>query len=339
MKTIYCALVLSCLSLDSQAQTVTTPVVGGITLNFEQGSNFVGFALQPILELQSEVTIHASERNRVFLPATFTVTNGQYGSGAQATHVLEFIDSGVDEGFHAVISDTLAVGRELTLSKSVPAGVADGARVRVWRLWRIADVFGATNNRGLVGGSTPGGADLIMLPEGDDFDKYFYSTGGAQGVGWRSVAGGIADQSGVTLPFAGGLVIQALGARSVVLVGQVKTGKTKVTLQTGRNYLANLCPVNAGGATPSPAGLTLNSSGLQSSIAPGRVSALADLVLIWNGSGYTQYYYATGGLAGTGWRRVGGGNVDQGAVPLPDGAFVIQRRGAPVDVILNQGNY
>ena len=339
MKTIYRAFVLTFFALSLHAQTVTTPVVGGKTLNLQQGSNFVGFALQPVLELQSEVTIHASERQRIFLPATFTLTNGQYGSGVQATHVVEFIDPGANEGFHSVISQTLATGRELTLSKPVPAGVADGARVRVWRLWRIADVFGATNNRGLTGGGAATEADLIMLPNDGDFAKFFYSTGGAQGIGWRSVGGGDADQAGVTLPFAGGLVIQALGARSVVLVGQVKTGKTKVTLQTGPNYLANLCPVNAGGATPSPAGLTLNSSGLQSSIAPGRVSALADLVLIWNGSGYTQYYYATGGLAGTGWRRVGGGTADQGAVPLPDGAFVIQRRGAPVDVVLNQGNY
>lgn len=339
MKTILSVLTLTLLVVSSDAQTVTTPVVGGITLNLETGSNFVGFALQPVLELQTEVTIHASQRNRVFLPASFTLTDGQYGSGAQATHVLEFIDSGANEGFHAVITQTLASNRELTLSKPVPAGIADGARVRVWKLWTIADVFGATNNRGLVGGTTPASADTIMIPNGADFDKYFYSTSGAQGTGWRSVSGGAVNQSAVTLPFAGGLVIQALGARSVVFVGQVKTGKTQVTLQTGRNYLANLCPVNAGGATPSAAGLTLNSSGLQNYITAGKVSALADLVLIWNGSGYTQYYYAAGGLAGNGWRRVGGGAQDQGTVPLPDGAFVIQRRGAPVDVVLSQGNF
>jgi hypothetical protein len=44
-------------------------------------------------------------------------------------------------------------------------------------------------------------------------------------------------------------------------------------------------------------------------------------------------------LVGTGWRRIGAGSTDQGAVPMPDGAFVIQRRGAPTEVVLNQGNY
>jgi hypothetical protein len=321
------------------AQTVTTPVLGGLTLNLVQGSNFVGFALQPILELQANVTIHASQRNRIFLPATVSVTNGQYGSGTPATHVVEFIDAGVAEGFYSGITQTLATGRELVLATPVNAAGADGARIRIWRLWTLAGVFGAANSAGLLGGTTPGAADTIMLPNGAAFEKYFYSTGGAQGVGWRLVSGGLVDQAGVRVPFGGGMVIQALGARSMLLAGQVKTGKTRVTLQTGRNYVANLCPVNAGGAAPSAAGLTLATSGMQSFLAAGKVSALADLVLIWNGAGYSQYYYATGGLVGTGWRRVGGGSADQGAVPMPDGAFVIQRRGAPTEVVLSQGNY
>jgi len=336
---IFFAALLPFFVMASQAQTVTTPVVGGITLNLVQGSNFVGFALQPILELQVAVTIHATQRNRIFLSASAPVTDGQYGSGVQATHVVEFIDSGVAEGMHSVISQTLATGRELVLTNPVPAGVADGASIRIWKLWTLGEVFGATNTAGLVGGTAASSADLIMVSNGTEFVNYFYSTGGAQGVGWRLASGGVVDQSGVRVPFGGGLVIQALGARSLVLSGQVKTGKTRVTLQTGRNFLANLCPVNAGGTSPSAAGLTLATSGMQSFLTAGRVSALADLVLIWNGTGYNQYYYATGGLVGTGWRRIGAGSTDQGAVPMPDGAFVIQRRGAPTEVVLNQGNY
>lgn len=338
MKSFIASLCLFCGAVV-QAQTVTTPVVGGITLNLVQGSNFVGFALQPILELQAQVTIHATQRNRIFLPATVPVTDGQYGSGVQATHVVEFIDAGVVEGMTSVIGQTLATGRELVLTTQVNATVADGARVRIWRLWTLAEVFGATNTAGLSGGTTATAADVIMVPNGGGFEHYFYSIGGAQGVGWRLVSGGTVDQSGVRLPFGGGLVIQALGARSLVFTGQVKTGKTRVTLQTGRNFLANLCPVNAGGTSPSVAGLTLATSGMQGFLAAGRVSALADLVLIWNGTGYNQYYYATGGLVGTGWRRIGAGSTDQGTVPMPDGAYVIQRRGAATEVVLSQGNY
>jgi uncharacterized protein (TIGR02597 family) len=321
------------------AQSVTTPVVGGLTLNLEVGSNHVGFALQPVLELQTTVSIAPADRTRIVLPETVTVNNQQYGGPGVLSHVAEFIDSGPGEGFHANITQTTGVTRQLTLQNAVPAGVNDGARVRIWRLWTLAGVFGAANDKGLTGGTQPTAADVILLPQGSGFAQYFYSTGGAQGTGWRLVGGGTANQAGVTIPFAGGLIIHAVTAKPVVFVGQVKPGKTRFRLQTGRNFLANVCPVNAGGPVPSSAGLTLANSGLAASLQGGRVSALADLVMIWNGVGYSQFYYSTGGLTGVGWRRVGGGTADQGAVPLPDGAFVIQRRGAALEVTLNQGAF
>jgi hypothetical protein len=62
-------------------------------------------------------------------------------------------------------------------------------------------------------------------------------------------------------------------------------------------------------------------------------------VLIWSGGGYDQYFYSTGGAGGVGWRKIGAGSADQAGVPLPDGAFVILRRGPPVTVTLNQGTF
>lgn len=339
MKAHLTALALILCSLTLQGQSVTSPILGYVTLNLEQGSNFVGFALQPVLELQGVVTIHGTNRQRVFLSAPASVTNGQYGSASATTHVVEFIDVGAGEGFHANITNSLASGSELVLAQPVPAGVVDGARVRIWKLWTLGDVFGASNSAGLGGGATPAEADLIMIPNGADFDRYFYSTGAGQGVGWRRVGAGTVNQAGVTVPFAGGLLIQALSAKPILLVGQVKPGKTRVQLQQGRNILANLCPVNAAGASPSPQGRTLSNSGLSDYLTGGRVSALADLVLFWNGAGYTQYFYSTGGLGGVGWRRVGGGTADRGAVALPDGAFAVQRRGGPISVVINQGGF
>ena len=339
MKAFFVGILLATSALPIAAQSVTTPVVGGLTLNLEGGTNHVGFALQPVLELQTQVTINPTDRTKVVLPDTVTVTNNQFGGAGVLSHVAEFVDSGAGEGFHATITQTAGTTRQLTLQTAVPAGVSDGSRMRIWKLWTLAGVFGATNDKGLTGGTQPSAADVIMLPQGSTFAQYFYSTGGAQGTGWRLVGGGTANQSAVTIPFAGGFIIHAVSAKPVVFVGQVKPGKTRVRLQTGRNYLANVCPVNAGGSNPSAAGLTLANSGLAAFLQGGRVSALADLVMIWNGVGYSQYYYSTGGLTGTGWRRVGGGTADQGAVPLPDGAFVIQRRGGAVDITLNQGAF
>jgi hypothetical protein len=334
LASIVTAMGLTC----SQGQSVTSPILGYLTLELGQGTNFVGFSLQPVLELQASVNVHGTDRARVFLQGGVTLSNGQFGSAVATTHVLELIEAGAGEGFHSVIANSLAVGSELALGTQVPAGVVDGAKVRIWKLWSLADVFGATNTAGLQGGISPEVADVILMPNGADFDRYYYSTGGDAGIGWRQV-GQIGDKADVKVPYAGGFMIHTLSAKAVTLIGQVKSGKTRVTLQTGRNYLANLCPVNAAGDTPSAEGRTLGNSGLQDYLTAGRVPAVADLVLIWNVSSYTQYYYASGGLAGTGWRRVGGGTVDQFGVALPDGGFAIQRRGAPTEVLMTQGNF
>ena len=330
--------VSSCLLVVSaMAQTlVTTPVVGFLTLNLSQGTNFMGFALQPSMDLQGLINID-TVRTRVFLQGSpqVSLTDDQFNPG----YIVEIVSEGAGLGFTSVIVDTVSTGNEIVLSQPVPEGVADGATVKIWKLWTLAEVFGADNSAGLTASTTPADSDLIQVPNGSGFDEYFYSTGGAQGTGWRQVGQGTTDQASTPLKFGGGFAIFARSAKSVVLVGQVKPGKTVVDLQTGNNFVANLCPVNAGGDTPSSEGRTLANSGLQAGLTGGVTSNQADLVMLWNGQGYSQYYYSTGGLVGAGWRRVGGGATDQASVALPDGAYIIHRRGAPVSFQLNQGNF
>ena len=101
--------------------------------------------------------------------------------------------------------------------------------------------------------------------------------------------------------------------------------------------------MNAGGVGSSTEGRTLGNSnfytGTPAALSGATASGDAELVLLWYGAGYTQYFYSTGGFNGTGWRLVGGGVADQAGVPLPDGAFVILRRGAALTLQLNQGNF
>jgi hypothetical protein len=314
-------------------QAVNSAPLGFLTLQLQQGSNHVGFSLQPLAVMDALADVGAPDRTRVFLREPAEITNQQFGAG---THVLEFLVPGSAEGFHSLILNSLQAGNEIRLAESVPSGVANGSKVRVWKLWTLADVFGAGGQAGLAGGATPEEADLVMLPSGSEFLRYYYSTGGDQGTGWRQV-GTSGDKGGVVIPFAAGFMIHTTGERSLALMGQVKTGKTRVTLQTGRNYLANLCPV-AGTEESLPAhGRTLGNSGLEAFLTAGRVSALADLVLFWDGSGYQQYYYSSGGPMGVGWRRVGGAGVDQAATPIPAGGFAIQRRGAPISILMSSG--
>ena len=67
-------------------------------------------------------------------------------------------------------------------------------------------------------------------------------------------------------------------------------------------------------------------------------SNTADLILIPNGSGgFTSYFYSTGGFAGIGWRKVGGGSTNFAADPIVyTDAIFIQRRGlTDLDLVLN----
>ncbi len=322
-----------------QAQ-VTSPIVGFLTLHLQPGTNFIGFALLPGLELQTSFTIAAGNRQQIFLQGDhLALTDDQFSAGPRPTHAVEIVSAGTGEGFTSVITATLATGRQLNLAEPVPAGVADGATLKIWRLWTLGEVFGMENQAGLTGAEDAGGADLVLLPNGDAFDRYFYCTGGALGQGWRREGAGTADQADVPVLLGSGASLFARSAKSVILTGQVKPGRTLVQLRTGHNYVANLCPVNADGENASTEGRTLANSGLATGLQGAPVSEQADLVLLWNGSGYDAYFHSTGGPLDSGWRKVGAGTTDQSGVALPDGAFVILRRGDPLTLAIDQGNF
>ncbi len=331
---------LCALFTGAGAAQVTSPIVGFLTLHLQAGTNFIGFALQPGLELQASFTISASDRTQIFLAGDhLTLEDDQFSTGAQPTHLVEIVTAGAGEGFTSVITATAATGRQLSLAEPVPAGVADGARLKVWRLWTLGEVFGADNQAGLTGAESAGEADLVLLPNGAGFDSYFYCTGGAFGQGWRREGAGTTDQADVPVLLGGGGALFARSAKSVILTGMVKPGPTRVTLRTGNNYVTNLCPVNASGENASSEGRTLGNSGLATGLQSGIAAEKADLVLLWNGSGYDAYFHASGGPLGNGWRKAGAGTTDQADVALPDGAFVILRRGAPLTLALDQGGF
>ena len=342
MKKLALITALAATSVVSSFGQVTTKAVGFVTLNLQTGNNFVGFSLQPSAAFSGAFTVSATDRKHIFLTSA-TVTDDQF-NGAAGLFVIEVTTPGASEGINTIVTDTIATGAEVVLQDALPAGVADGSTLTIWKQRTIADAFGATNSAGLTAG-TSSTADLILLPNtSGGFDQYFYSSGGIPGVGWRKVAGGNTSQANVPLYYSDGFIIAAKSAKSVTVTGEVKTGKTSIVLETGNNLVANLCPVNAGGTSPSTEGRTLGNSGLYTGNSStgllGGTSASADLVLISNGAGgYNQYFYSTGGIPGIGWRQVAGGNTDRSAIALPDGCYLIVRRGAPVSIQLAQGNF
>lgn len=342
MKTQALSLLFLAVTAAGAFSQVFTKPVGFITLNLQAGNNFIGFSLQPSSAFVGAFTVSPTDRSHIFL-TNATITNDQF-NGAAGTFVMEVTSAGATQGSNTVVVDTIQTGAEVILQDALPAGIADGSTLTITKLRTIEEAFGTTNSAGLTPGSAST-ADLILLPTASGgFDQYFYSNGGFSGIGWRKVGGGTTNQAGVGFYPTDGFVILARSAKSVTITGEVKSGNTMVLLETGNNLLANLCPVNAGGASPSAQGRTLGNSGLytgnaSTGILGATTANAADQVMLWNGTGYTQYYYSTGGFSGVGWRQVGGGNTDRADVALPDGSYLVLHRGAPVMVQLAQGSF
>lgn len=347
MKKLLTALALGIFSGYSDGQVVS-PTVGFTTLNLQTGNNFVGFNLMPSMAFQGAFTVSPTDRAKISLSNT-TIANDQFNPSVidannPSTHAIEIITPGANAGLNTAIIDSAATGSELTLQDALPESVADGSEVRIWKLWTIGDAFGTTNSAGLTSTTSANTSDLILIPTtAGGYDQFYYSAGGFAGLGWRKVGGGNTNRSGFPIYFTDGFLILARAEKSITITGAVKPGQTTVVLETGNNFFSNLCPVNAGGVSPSPQGRTLGNSNLYNASVNGLTGASssnsADLVLIWNGTGYSQYYYSTGGFAGTGWRQVGGGNTDRASEPLPEGAFLILRRGAPTTIALSQAPF
>ncbi|MFN0079448.1 MAG: TIGR02597 family protein [Prosthecobacter sp.] len=323
--------------------TVISEPSGYTTLNLPAGaSTFVGLNLVPPTAYAGTFDVVAADTTRrtITLTAAGTgLTNNQFNT---VPHFIEITTPGPRQGMNTVITGTFASGSSIVLQDALPADIVSGGTVTIRRLWTLSTVFGATNQAGLTGGISSNSADLIRVPNSAaGYDQYFYSTGGFTGIGWRQIGAGTANKASVPLYFTDGFYIFNRGAtKSVTLPGTIKTGPTQVLIETGNNYLANLCPVQSNITNQ---GRTLGNSGLYNGTTNGLTGATsaenADLVLVPNGAGYIQYFYSTGGFTGVGWRKIGAGSTDQSSTPLAEGCFIVYRKGAPVMVQLTQGSF
>ena len=328
------AILFAATNLGRAQTTVTTDPVGYVTLTFagtggttSQAITFSGLGLANPVSYQGNLdavaSVAISGTNHALLTSTSAAfTDNQYNS-PNGSYFVE-ITSGSNAGITTDIIATTASNNSITTYDDISSLVAAGNTFRIRPNWTIGSVFGATNQAGLTAGTSTS-ADQILIYNGTGYDTYFYSSGGLAGVGWRKAGAGSVDQSGVKIEPDQGIIIKRFNAAStanvnLVIQGAVKTGQSSIPIQPGANILGNLYA----------AGMTLSDSGLYTGTSTTGVmtgsSTSADQILIWNGSGYDTYYYSSGGLAGVGWRKAGGGNTDASATPISSGsAIVIQR--------------
>lgn len=323
--------------------TVISEPSGYTTLNLPAGANtFVGVNLVPPTAYAGTFDVASSDATRRTITLTAAGTVLVDNQFTTAPHFIEITTAGAHQGMNTMITGTYASSNSVVVQDSLPADIVNGGTVTIRRLWTLSTLFGAANQGGLTGAISSNSADLVRVPNADaGYDQYFYSTGGFTGVGWRQIGAGSANKAGVPLYFSDGFCIFNRGnAKSVTLSGSIKAGPTQVLIETGNNYLANLCPVQSDVTSQ---GRTLGNSGLYNGTTNGLTGASssenADLVLVPNGAGYIQYFYSTGGFAGVGWRKIGAGTSDQTSTPLPEGCFIVYRKGSSVMVKLTQGSF
>jgi uncharacterized protein (TIGR02597 family) len=225
------------------------------------------------------------------------------------------------------IVSTTAATKTLGLAQNLGAAITAPVSFKVRQHWTFAAVFGAANEGGLTGGTSTT-ADQVLVYNGVGYDTYYYSTGGLVGIGWRRVGSSPANtsQANTVLYPEDGVIVKRNGATAanVVVMGSVKTGSSSFAIVSGINIVSNIYA----------AGQTLASSSLYTGSATTGLAAgsssTADQVLVWNQatSGYDTYYYSSGGLVGTGWRKIGSSpaNADQSAVVIPSASSLIINR-------------
>ncbi len=325
LKKIALAASIALLAAPAIAQTTaTTDPVGFITLNVTAGSAgspayaHLGLGLTRTVAYQggAETSVGGST---TLVDNEATWTDNQFNGAAGAFYVE--ITSGPGAGTTYDVATTTAATKTITLAQPLAAAIVNGASFKIRQHWTIGSVFGPLNESGLQGG-TLATADQILIWNGVGFDTYYYKTSGLGGTGWRSSTSTSFDKQNQVIYPEDGVVLKRIPqtAVDVVLMGVVKTGVSSYPVTVGYNYLANVY------AAP----MTLASSSLYTGDSntglAGGTLATADQVLVWNGTGYSTYYYKTSGLGGTGWRSSSSTSADASGTSIPVGTTVVINR-------------
>jgi len=299
----------------SFAQTATTKPVGYRTETIKTG---VFNLFSPNLDNP----VGAAGTIDTIAGATLTDNEANFSAAFTAGEPITLkIMDGANAGITQDVTGFTAT--TITTAQDISSLLAAGVKYELRKTPTIASTFGAANEAGLFAG-TATTADLIWLPDGaGGYVRYFRSSGGIPGAGWRRVGGGATEAAATPISITDAMFVERKGTTdlNVVFTGHVQTTATKSGVVQGFNPLSRVIPV----------GLTLADSQLQTELTQGTATA-ADL--IWNPDGlgaYDRYFYSPGGIPGVGWRRVGGGSTDQATVALKSG-FLIERKGTATNV-------
>lgn len=242
-------------------------------------------------------------------------------SAAARSHYIE-VTSGVLQGTSFDVLATAASTITADFSFGNTSVVGSTYVIRPHRT--IASLFGVTNQAGLRAG-TELTADLIRLWDGVKYLDFFYSSA-AGGPGWRKVGDGVTDHGGRVIKPKEGILFKFTGGTSptLALMGELQGGVATILIAPGANF------VNPVASIP----LTLGTSNLFTNNPATGLKAgaptTADVVSLFNGAAFDDYYVRSTAAGVQGWRKAGDVATDRSAVVIPPGtAFIVKRTGDP----------
>lgn len=283
------------------------------------------------------ITIHGDTHNLVaqrlhpFTVATGTITAV---SGADVTDSSADFDAALPIGVpcvfeqdgapHAVIDIVSHSATTLTLAADGIVAVGDTYHVRP--LQKLSEILSPVlyPDFNPVEDFDPDTGDLVMIPKpGGGFSQYYYSA--ATGYEGYYNAGTGAEEDPY-IRYTDSLLIERRGADFyVVFSGEIKVTDAAIPIDRRFNHVGSVAPVSS-----------LASLGLAETVRAGDPGT-ADIV--WSQDETTgdflKFFYSDGSAPGltTGWRMIGGGDLDRGTDFVSTG-LVIRRRGVLPHVVI-----
>lgn len=309
------------------AQSVTTTPMGIVTVgpvNMPASGPVYFYYGAPL----TTPAVYRGKFSAVSAPALFddgaSWTLDQFNPTATTSprsHYIE-ITSGALQGTLFDIVKTLTAS--ITVDYAFGPESVSGTSYAIRPHRTIAGMFGATNSTGLRGG-TESTADLLSLWNGTAYRDFYYSTA-AGATGWRRVGDATTDQAGVVIRPTEGIFFKFVGGTvpAITLLGELQTGPLAVPIVAGTNLVSPTAAV----------GLTLGTSGLFTNDPATGVKAgsptTADIVSLFNGTAFDDYYVRSTAAGVQGWRRAGDVATDRAGVAIPAGtAFIVKRTADP----------
>jgi len=328
---IFVAAVMSGNAQTNSTNTVNSDIVGYQTATIAGGGTTVAPKYTMLAVNLANPTVYQATMENT-LSGTFTA--GAYNAGTYAKFYLEIVSTGARADIVSNTASSLALAT--ADQASISAALATPQAVRIRKHRTLSDLFGGASGTTtdstvpFLKSTAAASADNVLVMINGVYKTLYYSSLGTR-PGWRD---GTTLATDFPIYPSDGIFIarKATAPLSITISGEVKnytslipitagvsTSNPKYTLTTFPVPVAVTLPTLFGGDGTTTGGASLK-------LNRGTSAALADNVLIWNGTTFLTYFYSSAGTK-PGWRD-SAGNVAS-AVSIPsDAAFLIKRTSA-----------